>query len=125
MQKKLWICLILAAMLLSAAGCGRDRDAAQTDAAAASLYDEKQKPDPSNLQELEIGMGDSLSAMACDYQINNGELQLTRDFGESWIETDITAAELQETLRLHRSNFSLPEESLFLTVDVNMPIAFF
>ena len=125
MQKKIWICLILAAMLLSAAGCGTNRNAEKTDAAAASLYDDKQKPDPSNLQELEIGMGDSLSAMACDYQINDGVLTLTRDFGESWIETDLTEDELQETLRLYRSTFSLPEESLFLTADVNMPIVFF
>lgn len=73
----------------------------------------------------DAAVGNQSSMMECDYYINNGVLKLTRDYGQSWIETDITAEELQETLTFHRSSFSLPPESIFLTVDVNMPIAYF
>lgn len=70
-------------------------------------------------------IGNQSAMMACDYSINNGVLKLTRDYGQSWIETDITAEELQETLTFHRSSFSLPPESIFLTTDVSLPIAYF
>lgn len=73
----------------------------------------------------DAAVGNQSSMMECDYYINNGTLKLTRDYGQSWIETDITAEELQETLTFHRSSFSLPPESLFLTTNETLPIAYF
>lgn len=127
MQKKkaLYLILLAVVLLTGIIGCSADDDAGQSDSAADALYQDAQKMDPEELQDSGIVMGESLSAPACDHKINNGTLKLTRDYGKSWIETDITAEELQATLHLYRSEFSLPTESLFLTVDLTLPIAYF
>jgi hypothetical protein len=75
--------------------------------------------------EQESAVGDQLSTMECDYYINQGKLKFTRDYGESWIEADITEDELTSTMDFYRDNLSLPIESLFISPDKALPIAYF
>ncbi len=62
--------------------------------------------------------------METDYYINNGKLQFTRDYGKTYIDTDITEEELEETLDFYGS-LSLKENSWFLSTNELIPIAYF
>lgn len=62
--------------------------------------------------------------MKTDYYINNGTLKFTRDYGNNWINTDITKEELEETLTYY-NDLSLKPNSWFLSSDENLPIAYF
>lgn len=62
--------------------------------------------------------------MKTDYYINNGTLKFTRDYGSSWITTDITKEELDETLTYYNET-ALKPNSWFLSVNESLPIAYF
>ena len=62
--------------------------------------------------------------METDYYINRGSLKFTRDYGKTWIETDITSDELNETLDFYKDN-SLKPNSWFLSTNELIPIAYF
>lgn len=63
--------------------------------------------------------------MDADYYINNGILKFTRDYGKTWIDTDITKEQLEETLEFHRNSLALPANSWFMTQNMYLPIAYF
>lgn len=73
----------------------------------------------------EAAVGNQLSTMQCDYYINNGTLQFTRNYGQDWLKADITKGELDATMEFYRNNLSLPPESLFISADTALPIAYF
>lgn len=62
--------------------------------------------------------------METDYYINNGKLQFTRDYGKSWINTDITKEQLQDTLKFY-GDISLRTNSWYLSTNELIPIAYF
>lgn len=75
--------------------------------------------------ENETAIGNQLSMMQCDYYINNNTLKITRDYGESWVDTDITKDELNSTIKFYRSNLSMPPQSIYISPAKAMPIAYF
>ncbi len=62
--------------------------------------------------------------METDYYITNGTLKFTRDYGRTYIDTDITSDELDETLNFYGS-LSLQPNSWFIKEDDTFPIAYF
>lgn len=62
--------------------------------------------------------------MQTDYYINNGKLQFTRDYGNTWIDADITKEQVGETLTFYRDK-SLLSSSWFLSENPLIPIAYF
>lgn len=62
--------------------------------------------------------------MQTDYYIDRGSLKFTRDYGKTWIETDITPVQLKETLDFYR-DISLQNNSWFLSKNELIPIAYF
>lgn len=62
--------------------------------------------------------------METDYYINQGKLKFTRDYGKTWLETDITSEDLNATLSFYRSN-ALQPNSWFLSTNELVPIAYF
>lgn len=70
-------------------------------------------------------IGNQQYNMECDYYINNGTLKFSRNYGADWINTDITEEDLNTTLEFYRNGFSLPPQSIFLSADESLPIAFF
>lgn len=75
--------------------------------------------------DAEATVGNRLSTMQCDYYINNGSLKFTRDYGESWMDADITKGELDATMEFYRNRLALPPQSVFIAVDPALPIAYF
>lgn len=73
----------------------------------------------------EKAIGNQLSNLQGDYYINNGSLSFTRDYGENWISTDITKKELESTMEFYRNNLELPYQSVFISPDKKLPIAYF
>lgn len=63
--------------------------------------------------------------METDYYINNGTLKFTRDYGKTWINTDITKEQLDSTLEFYNNSLSLATNSWFLSEDKYLPIAYF
>ena len=63
--------------------------------------------------------------MQTDYYINNGNLKFTRDYGNSWINTDITKVQLEETLKFYNNSLSLVTNSWFISENEDLPIAYF
>ncbi|MDR2586825.1 MAG: hypothetical protein LBC23_01005 [Coriobacteriales bacterium] len=61
----------------------------------------------------------------CDYSIGSDYLRLMRNYGQDVINTDLTADELSETLDFYRNSPYPTPESLFLSPDATLPIAFF
>ncbi len=74
-------------------------------------------------RDEETAVGNQETVMECDYYIN-ATLFLTRDYGASWIETDITEDEMNETLAFYK-DISLPPKSVYISTDKTMPLAFF
>lgn len=62
--------------------------------------------------------------METDYYIDRGTLKFTRDYGKTWIKTDITKEQLNQTLEYYKSN-SLKPNSWFLSKNELIPIAYF
>ena len=62
--------------------------------------------------------------METDYYINQGTLKFTRDYGKTWIDTDVTKNELNETLGFYR-DISLKVNSWFLSTNKLIPICYF
>ena len=62
--------------------------------------------------------------METDYYINNGKLQFTRDYGNTWIKADITEEQLKKTLDFY-NDISLKPNSWFLSTNELIPIAYF
>ena len=62
--------------------------------------------------------------MDVDYYINNGKLMFTRDYGNTWIDTDITESALRKTLNFY-GGLSLKTNSWFLDKNELIPIAYF
>lgn len=62
--------------------------------------------------------------METDYYISDNSLKFTRDYGKTWIETDITKEQLNETLEYYKSN-SLTPNSWFISTNNLIPIAYF
>lgn len=62
--------------------------------------------------------------METDYYINNGKLMFTRDYGNTWINTDITPEQLNKTLNFY-GDISLKTNSWFLSKNELIPIAYF
>ncbi len=79
------------------------------------VFDKINKDDPINPNSM----------MEVDYYINNGTLKFTRNYGESYIDTDITEEELNETLSFYRNGQKLKTNSWFLSNNEKLPIAFF
>lgn len=61
----------------------------------------------------------------CDYRISGGRLALTRDHGQTWIDADATAEEVEETLEFYRNGLFLPPSSVFISTDRSLPVAYF
>lgn len=59
--------------------------------------------------------------METDYYISSS-LKFTRDYGQTWIDTDLTREELDETLK---NNIKLQDNSWFISKDTTLPIAYF
>lgn len=78
------------------------------------VFDELEDSAPNNFGYL----------METDYYINQGNLKFTRDYGKTWIDTDITKDELDETLSFYR-DISLKCNSWFLSTNESFPIAYF
>lgn len=62
--------------------------------------------------------------METDYYINKNKLQFTRDYGKTWIETDLTEEQMTETLSFYK-DISLLPNSWFLSTNELIPIAYF
>lgn len=63
--------------------------------------------------------------MQTDYYINGkNQLLFTRDYGNNWIETDLSSEELTETLNFYR-DISLKNSSWFISTNELIPIAYF
>lgn len=63
--------------------------------------------------------------MQTDYYINGkNQLLFTRDYGNNWIETDLTSDEVKETLNFYR-DISLQNSSWFISINELIPIAYF
>ncbi len=69
--------------------------------------------------------GDRDFTMQCDYSIDNGRLRFTRDWGETWLQAQITEPELEETLAFYRTRLTLPDGSWFVSPVEGGPVAFF
>jgi len=78
------------------------------------VFDELQDTAPNNPSFM----------METDYYINRGTLKFTRDYGKTWITTDIKKEELEETLNFYR-DISLKPDSWFLSTNESLPIAYF
>ncbi len=63
--------------------------------------------------------------METDYYISNGTLKFTRDYGNTWINTDITKEQLDSTLEFYNNSLSLAANSWFISEDKYLPIAYF
>ncbi|MCL2344098.1 MAG: hypothetical protein FWC62_09445 [Firmicutes bacterium] len=61
--------------------------------------------------------------MQCDYYIDQGKMRVTRDYGETWIDVDISAAALQETLDFYGTSASIPDSSYYISADPGGTIA--
>lgn len=73
----------------------------------------------------ETAVGNQDYNMQCDYYINNYSLRITRDYGQSWIDTDITKEQLKSTMDFYRNHLSIPLQSIFISPDKKLPIAYF
>lgn len=62
--------------------------------------------------------------METDYYINNGKLMFTRDYGNTWIDADITSEQLNMTLNFY-GDIALKTNSWFLSKNELIPIAYF
>lgn len=62
--------------------------------------------------------------METDYKISNNELKFTRDYGKTWINTDINKEQVSETLDFYKDNNLIPN-SFFLSTNNMVPIAYF
>lgn len=63
--------------------------------------------------------------METDYYINGkNQLLFTRDYGNNWIETDLSSDQVKETLNFYR-DISLQNSSWFISVNELIPIAYF
>ena len=63
--------------------------------------------------------------METDYYINGkNQLLFTRDYGNNWIETDLSSDKVKETLNFYR-DISLQNSSWFISVNELIPIAYF
>ncbi len=63
--------------------------------------------------------------METDYYINaKSQLLFTRDYGDNWIKTDLTASEVKETLNFYR-DILLQNSSWFISTNELVPIAYF
>lgn len=63
--------------------------------------------------------------METDYYINGkNQLLFTRDYGNNWIETDLSSDEVNETLNFY-SDISLQNSSWFISTNELVPIAYF
>ncbi|MCL1919322.1 MAG: hypothetical protein FWG14_13685 [Peptococcaceae bacterium] len=62
--------------------------------------------------------------MKCDYRIDRNTIQLTRDYGRTWIDVDIPEEDVRETMVFYRSNYFIPEDSYFISEDPGGVVAF-
>lgn len=74
--------------------------------------------------EQESAVGNPVATMECDYAISGGALSFTKNYGQTWIESDLTEEELSETLDFYRNGIYLPPSSVFVSTDDELPIAF-
>ena len=64
-------------------------------------------------------------SMETDYYINpKNKLLFTRDYGNTWIETDLSSDDVKETLNFYR-DISLQNGSWFISTNELIPIAYF
>lgn len=56
-------------------------------------------------------VGSPETVMETDYKISGGELSLTDDYGETWIPSGLTEAQVQETLDTYQNGQQIPENS--------------
>lgn len=49
--------------------------------------------------------------MECDYYVNDNKIYFTRDYGETWIEADISEEDMAETLAINYNGAIIPEDS--------------
>lgn len=75
--------------------------------------------------DAETAQGNPTATMQCDYAISGGTLKFTKTYGQRWIESDLTEAELAETLDFYRNSLYLPPASVFVSADDDLPIAYF
>lgn len=78
------------------------------------VFDEIQEDVPNNPEYM----------METDYYINDNTLKFTKDYGKTWIESDLTKEQIDETLEYYKSN-SLEPNSWFVSTNDLMPIAYF
>ena len=60
--------------------------------------------------------------MKCDYEVSDTSMRVTRDYGQHWINVDISPADLQETLAFYRS-LSIPDDSYYISENAGGVIA--
>jgi len=57
--------------------------------------------------------GNPEQVMQTDYRINNGDLCLTDDAGETWVSAGLTKEQVESTLELYGQGNSIPEDSFY------------
>lgn len=68
-------------------------------------------------------VGNDFVYMEGDYVINHGIMKVTRNFGKDWINVDITAEQIEESLAFSPDQMSFMPESIFISGDETLPIA--
>lgn len=68
--------------------------------------------------------GDRNFTMECDYQVYDGSLSFTRDYGENWIDSGLSGEEVNSLMEFYGTTYLIPPESYFISTDSNLPIAY-
>lgn len=69
--------------------------------------------------------GNKNAYMETDYRLHKDSLSFTRDYGETWIKSDLTADDISETLNFYKSQYTIPENSYYASNKPNGILAFF
>lgn len=73
----------------------------------------------------ETELGNKECNIQWDYYINYYALKNKRDNEKSWFDIDITKEQLKSTMDFYRNNLSIPLQSIFISPDEKLPIAYF
>ena len=127
--------LIILAICVSLSGCISKKTAAQTSISATSSTDlalslgsESSQITSTASSTVSSTASKTLSSnknngLKLDYSLN--PVSFTRDYGETWIKADISAADLSETLKTYQSQYEIPNGSYYISEKQNGIIAFF
>jgi len=138
---KFFSLLVIIGICASLSGCiSKKAVANETSNSATSLADSAQSLNSENsvasskVSSLASSTGNSTSSrtalpsdknngLKLDYSLN--PVSFTRDYGETWIKADISAADLSETLKTYQSQHEIPNGSYYISEKPDGIIAFF